>query len=272
MSKIDAAIKRIKTEHIGLTSKRVLFVEGPDDVAAYSVLLAKKTGNSLWEQEWLLYPAGSKKNVIEFLAAETDWIGLVDRDEWSDDLIAAKQLELPNLLVLPRFCLESYLIDPDELWDAFPQVQKDKVPGGIAELSATILGEKAKWLRHGVLWSVINPLWGGLRALGFKEALLDVETAQQDALIQETLAGWHDFLRPHQIFETFQARHAEVNAKGASEQVHLWIHGKLFYPIVVHPALDLLLGHKSAEARRLEIFRTRTLPEDLAPLWAKMGL
>ena len=272
MSKIAATIQRIKEERVGQTGKRLLLVEGSDDVTAFSIFLEKKRGNQQWEQQWLLHPAGNKKILLEMLAAEPGWTGLVDRDEWSDDAIALKQQELPNLVILPRFCLESYLIDPDELWEAFPQVQKDKISGGVERLRAAILHEKAKWLRHGVLWSVINPLWSGLRALGFKEALLDVDKAQDDTVIQTILNEWHQFLEPQQIFEAFQTLHATVNTKEVSEQLHRWIHGKLFYQSVVHPALDQLLGQKAAEERRLKIFRTRTLPDDLAPLWAMLGL
>jgi hypothetical protein len=164
MSKIAATIQRIKEERVGQTGKRLLLVEGSDDVTAFSIFLEK------------------------------------------------------------------------------------------------------------VLWSVINPLWSGLRALGFKEALLDVDKAQDDTVIQTILNEWHKFLEPQQIFEAFQTLHATVNTKEVSEQLHRWIHGKLFYQSVVHPALDQLLGQKTAEERRLKIFRTRTLPDDLAPLWAMLGL
>ena len=272
MGKIDVIIRKIKDEQIGRTGKRLLLVEGSDDVAAYRIFVGKKTGNQLWEQSWLLHPAGNKKILLEILAIEPTWIGLVDRDEWGDSAIAEKQRELPGLVVLPRFCMENYLIDPAELWDAFPQVQKDKIQGGLDELSTTILRDQAKWLRHGVLWSVINPLWSGLRALGFKDALLeDVEKVQDDAAIQQTLSDWHEFLQPVKIFEEFQSRHAEVAAKSVPEQLHRWVHGKSFYQNVVHPALDRLLGQKSANERRRSILQSRALPGDLAPLWAKMG-
>ena len=90
--------------------------------------------------------------------------------------------------------------------------------------------------------------------------------------VQTILNEWHEFLEPQQIFEAFQTLHATVNTKEVSEQLHLRIHGKLFYQSVVHPALDQLLGQKAADERRLKIFRTRTLPDDLAPLWVMLGL
>ena len=56
MSKIAATIQRIKEEHIGQTGKRLLLVEGSDDVTAFSIFLEKKRGNQQWEQQWLLHP------------------------------------------------------------------------------------------------------------------------------------------------------------------------------------------------------------------------
>jgi hypothetical protein len=51
-----------------------------------------------------------------------------------------------------------------------------------------------------------------------------------------------------------------------------WLHAKSFYPQVVHQTLNRLLGQKPAKERRLAILRTRTLPDDLVPLWQAMGL
>jgi len=121
---------KIRDEQVGQTGKRVLLVEGQDDVAVYGILLSRRFG-AAWEKDWALAAAGKKEFVLDILVGESTWLGLVDRDEWSQDLIVQKQARLPNLLVLPRFCLESYLIDPDELWAAFPPNQRTKIAGGL---------------------------------------------------------------------------------------------------------------------------------------------
>lgn len=89
------------------TGRRVLLVEGTDDVTAFQNFLSRKFPT--WEQGWILAPAGSKKNVLEALTLEANWLGVVDCDAWTDEQIAEKRRNLANLLVLPRFCIESYL-------------------------------------------------------------------------------------------------------------------------------------------------------------------
>lgn len=48
MSKIDDLIAKIRTEKIGQTGKRVLIVEGDDDVVAFQAFLNKK--DKYWER------------------------------------------------------------------------------------------------------------------------------------------------------------------------------------------------------------------------------
>lgn len=260
----------IRDEKVGQTGKRVLLVEGQDDVAVYGILLNRRFG-AAWEKDWALAAAGNKGFVLDILVEESTWLGLVDRDEWSQDLIAQKQAELPNLLLLPRFCIESYLIDPDELWVAFPSNQRAKITGGLTKLRNQVLVDKDKWVRHGVLWSVINPLWSGLRGLGFKEMLLDIDTAQDDDKIKETLRAWHDYLDPQRIFTTFQSLLDDVMQRSEAEQLRLWVHGKEFYRSHVHQVLNRHLGQANVEDRMRDLFKT-IQPDDLEPIWRKMGL
>ena len=122
MSKVEDKVKKIRDEIIGVTSKRVLLVEGPDDVKAFTQLLNRKRPG--WELTWAVVDAGNKKIALEMAALAPDWLALVDRDEWTADEIEIYQTEYVNLFILPRFCLESYLIDPAELWLALPPVRQ----------------------------------------------------------------------------------------------------------------------------------------------------
>ncbi|MBJ4539380.1 DUF4435 domain-containing protein, partial [Salmonella enterica subsp. enterica serovar Mbandaka] len=117
MASVKQIIRDIKEQKVATTGRRVLLVEGTDDVTAFQNFLSRKF--AAWEQDWILAPAGSKKNVLEALALEANWLGVVDRDAWTDVQIAEKRRNLANLLVLPRFCIESYLIAPEELWLVF---------------------------------------------------------------------------------------------------------------------------------------------------------
>lgn len=117
----------IKEKLIAQTGKRALLVEGTDDVSLFGILLTRKLGAG-WETGWVLAYTGKKEFVVDILAQENDWLGIVDRDEWTDEVITEKQRELTNLFVLPRFCIENYAIDPDELWEALPLNQVSVLP------------------------------------------------------------------------------------------------------------------------------------------------
>jgi len=270
MSGVVDRIAKIKEQQLGITGKRVLVLEGTDDVDAFHGFLTRKFPG--WELAWVLAEAGNKDRVQRILKAEPSWLGLVDRDEWTQDELTRRQQEAPGLIVLPRFCLESYLIDPSELWAAFPEKQRLKVPGGEETLRNALLTEKARWVRHAALWHVINPLWGKLRALGFKEGVLDSTRVPDDDALLAVLKTWHDFLDAKQIFAVFQERHSQLQAIGEQELFAHWLYAKGFYPQVVHRELDKLLGQKPAKARRLALFKTRSVPDDLIFVWQHMGL
>jgi hypothetical protein len=267
---ISNKIRDIKEQLIAGSEKNILIVEGSDDVVAFRLFLDKISNQ--WENHWVVTDAGSKDNVLEILQCEPGWIGVVDRDDWKDNVIVHKQQELPNLWVLPRFCLENYLILPDELWLALPEVQQGKVNGGKAELKDKILDDINKWIRHGVLWSVINPLWHGVRSLGFNQALLNPDISFDDEAIKSLLIEWHDYLEPEDIYQKFINKYHEVSELPESEQFKKWIHGKAFYQTVVNNILNELLGQKSSKQRKISILRTLPAPDDLIPLWQKMGI
>ncbi len=268
MASISEIIKRIEEQKIGNRPKQVLLVEGSDDVQAVSAFLDK--GKPDWENNWIVAEAQSKKNVLAILQKKTGWLGIVDRDEWTAEIISDRLQEHPNLWVLPRFCIENYMIVPDELWEAFPSKQREKVADGLSGLENGIITDLDKWVAHGVLWKIVNPLWEGLRSLGFKEKLLDPEIALDERKIRETFEEWHDFLEPDQLWKDFQARLDEVSMLDIQEKLKHWVHGKMFYKKVINPLLDKLLGLKSAQNRKKSIFRTLPVPNEFTELFDKM--
>lgn len=261
--------RRIQERLIGQTGKRALLLEGRDDAALFRILLSREFGPG-WENDWALADCGNKRIVTDILAEETDWFGIVDRDEWNEAVLAEMQAEIPNLFILPRFCLESYAVNPDELWTAIRPSLRGRVPDGREGLKREILDNIDQWLRHGVLWSEINPLWSGLRALGFKEKLLGFEVAQDDDQIRETLEEWHDHLDPDRIFQGFSEKLTRVGDLSMEDKLLRWVHGKYFFLDHVHPILNRFLGQTDSSKRLSEIFSSRALPDDLEPLWARI--
>ncbi len=263
--------REIIEEFVGKTGKRVFLVEGESDRDAFSEMLEKKLGSEL-EKKWLVAPAGGKRMVIGILSRQPDWIGLVDRDEWTMETISQITRDVSNLHILPRFCLENYVVEPGELWRALPKNQRDKIDGGLERLRKEILVDLGKWIRHGVLRTVITPLWDGLIARGFQGELLDFENAQDDEKIKGKLEEWHHFLRPDVIFGKFKERLHEVREKPPFEQITRWVDGKEFFRVRVYKALNRLLGQQSEKAVIRQLFSRIDPPEDLDSLWGKFEL
>jgi len=259
--------KHIRQKLIGIQFKQAFLVEGADDKEAFRILLEHFVPG--WEKRWVIAEAGNKRQLLELLALEPDWLGLVDRDEWDRAAIEERIAEQPNLMVLPRFCLENYLINPSELWQALPPIRQAEVGGGEKALQDEIERELPQYRRHGVLWKVVTPLWSGLRALGFKEALASKEslaTAQNDAEIQRILKKWDALLDPDRIFTDFQTQLTDAEAATLDEQYSRWVHGKIYWRHVVNPVMNRLLGQMAAGERRKKILRKLPQPDDLQPI------
>jgi hypothetical protein len=222
--------REIKEELIGQTGKQALLVEGADDEFFFRIFLDRKF-EKIWENTWVLAGAGNKKTVTEMLVQEPDWLGIVDRDEWREEVIDEKQAELNNLFVLPRFCIESYAIEPIELWQALPEKKRQKIAGGFEALESEILENKG---------------------------------------IKNILQEWHSYLDPDAILKEFDEKLQNVQQLSQQEQFAKWLHGKQFFYEKIHPVLNKYLGQNDAKNRLKEIFRTRELPEDLKPLWARI--
>lgn len=264
-NEIFKKIQKIKEERIGATNKVALIVEGLDDVIFFNEMLTKR--HTDWESKFCIAEAGGKKNVIDILTREPGWFGIVDRDEWSDAVLRETQTAHPNLWISPRFCVENYLIVPQELWAAFPEKQRAKISEGEQKFRETLLSDIDRWVAHGVLWSVVNPLWEGLRSRGFKEDLLSPDVSLDNKRIREKLNEWHQFLEPDQIMARYEETLEGVRKLPQDEQLKRWVHGKSFYTAVVNLVLNTLLGQKSEKDRRSSMIRTLPLPDDLSGLW-----
>jgi hypothetical protein len=263
----------IGQEVIGTQSKKVFLVEGPDDKVAFTILFNRFL--PLWEQHWGIAAAGNKRQLLELLKLEPDWVGIVDRDEWDQPVIDQYMSERANLCVLPRFCIENYLIQPLELWPAIPAVRQEKIAGGESAFTAAIEAELYKYLRHGALWKVVTPLWSGLRAIGFKEALASeesLETVQSDREIKRILVEWGALLEPVRIFADFQTEFSKAEVASVTEQLSVWVHGKVFWKNVVYPTMKRQLGQMKEGELRKQILRMIPKPVDLQPLLERLSV
>lgn len=272
MASINVLIDKIKDEQIGASSKRVLVLEGTDDVQIFGHFLRHRSPG--WEQHWVLAYANGKKRVLEVLQKEPTWLGVVDCDEWESAECARKIEQYPNLMCLPRYCIESYLVDPDELWALLPRVQQQKIAGGLPALRQLLMSDFHRWVNHGALWAVVNPMMEKLNALGFKGALLNIDVASDDARIQQKLQVWHDFFIPAPIFQDVQDKRAMISGLPLNQQLIQHIHGKQFFETVVVPVLNRALRQQNKKENWLkDLFKgLPAVPADLDLIWQKMGL
>ena len=170
--------------------------------------------------------------------------------------------------------LSRNLIDPSELWPAIPPRRQMDVAGGEAAFRSRIESQLSDFRRHGALWKVVTPLWSGLRALGFKEALASessLATDQDDAEIQRILGEWDALLDPERIFADFQARLTAADAATPNEQLAHWLHGKVFWEKVVNPTMNATLGQMAEGERRRKILRKLPQPADLQPVFDRLA-
>ena len=272
---IEDRVRLIKTQSVGSTGVRVLLVEGPDDVSAFRIFLKNRAQAAGWERKWHLESAGNKRHVQAMLGLEPTWLGVVDRDDWTAAECQSALQATPNLLLLPRYCLESYLIDPQELWPALGPVQQAKVAGGLPVLEQAVMAQRAHWVRHAALWHTINPLWRALRAKGFPNGVLDPARTIADAALLVELTNWHNTLDAKVVLGQVQAQEAHLAALPDADLLANWIYAKKFYPMVVHGVLERLLGPMPNDVRRMKLLRHMAeiaVPTDLDPIWQSMGV
>ena len=255
--------------------KRVLVVEGEDDKTFIESLLTRSAPGA-WEAHWVIGEAGGKSNLSKLLENDPQWLGLVDKDEWTAADAAAQQALFPNrLFILPRYCMESYFVVPSELWAMLEPTQQANVANGQLGFEATLSAPVAQWVRHGALWHTVNPLWNGLHSLGFKDALLDFTASQQpDPAILAILQQWHAYLDPLPIMANFQAALATAQAAPFPDQVTQWVHGKRFFREHIATSLPHLLGvpQQPANQALANLQKRMTVPADLLPIWQAIGL
>lgn len=270
MNELSKPHRVIRDQLVGKTGVKALVVEGDDDRDFIEALLDQKSPG--WESNWVVGSAKGKGHVLKILALEPQWIGLVDRDEWSHNAVATATAAHPNLHILPRFCMESYFLLAEELWAALPAVEQAKVSGGEAAFQNAIHADLNPWVRHGALWHAVNPLWDGIRAKGFKDALLDLQAAQDDAVIQQKLCDWHEHLDPMRIFDDFKGFLQRATAELLEKQLTEWVHGKKRFSEHVVPVLNRFIGQQPASKWFKDLLRTMPVPADLDSLWTKMIL
>ena len=242
----------------------VLLVEGNEDVTLLGHFLLQLVPD--WQQRLCLTAAGSKDPVVSGVAVHRPaWVGIVDRDEWSEADVDTALRRTPRLHVLPRFCVESYLRDPEELWDALPVIQRARVDNNPQVLTAEIDAHLQDWVAHGAMWRVLRQLYKDTR-LPFD---LEDHPVTDDETIRRILTVWNSRLAPDTVLAQYHEELARARSMATAQQLRSYIHGKKFYRRVVVQVLDRLFSGKGADDWQQKLRDAPLLPPpDLTALFS----
>ena len=250
----DRPYDLILREAAATPNKRVLLVEGTGDVAFLTLMLDKPPlrDENIFAH-WVIAPAGGKDAVLRLLKERPTLHAMVDRDAWNEAESAKMERINPNLHILPRFCIENFLICPDELTQAIP---------GFAKLEKLIEREIPRAVRHGCLWRAAQPLYEELLQAGFNRALLRYPPPDEEEML-EVLKSWQHLLSPDSLQQRMEEHFASVKDAPWETLLRRYVHGKVFWRGCVESlAARFFPGRKSDDLRR-EVFRRLLLPKDL---------
>ena len=250
----DRPYDLVLKEAAATPNKRVLLVEGTGDVAFLTLMLDKPPlqDENIFA-DWVVAPAGGKDAVLRLLKERPGLHAMVDRDAWSEKESANMERMYPGLHILPRFCIENYLICPEELARAIP---------GFAELTPQIVKEIPQAVRHGCLWRAAQPLYEELLQAGFNRSLLRYPPPGE-AEMRDILSNWQHLLSPENVHQRME-EHFQ-NMKGADQQtlLHRYVHGKVFWRGCIETMAARFFPDRKSEELKREVYRRLSLPKDL---------
>lgn len=248
--------------HRGAPYKQVLVVEGSADVEFLDYMLDKEPYKSRnYYMQWIVAEAGGKENCLKMIERNEGWHALVDRDCWTDVEAEDMRRKYPTLHILPRFCIENYMCHPQEIFAALGKMQRTvKTEQKLARLFLPHMDDA---LRHGALWRAVQPLYNGLRDLGFNDVLLNFRVpADED--IMKILNSWHSYLDPSRIQGEYYASLELARSLSLEDQLFRWIHGKYFFQNAVIPTLEASVDRRGIRAWRRHLLRNMPMPDDLS--------
>lgn len=234
-------------------AKTVVVVEGTGDISFLTLMLDKPPfrGMNLLKQ-FVIVEAGGKDAVFKTLAARPDYRAMVDRDTWTDEECDKKRAAFPSLYILPRFCIENFIICPDELMHAFP---------GLEGLNA-IAEQVDTGIRHGCLWRAAQPLYDELMQSGFNKALLGYPPPDEMG-VKRLSETWQGILSKAHIEKRMRDIYSRHKSDDPDRLLRTFVHGKVFWRGVVERVIAPLFPEVTGERLKTEVLRRVQVPDDL---------
>jgi hypothetical protein len=268
----------INWKKVLLPGQKGLVVEDETDAIILETFLdagEKSAYWSDWRRQLVLTPPDKpqgKRGVLSELREnitnpEIEVWGLIDRDDNSPQEIIQLEQEYLQLLVLPRWTIENYVIAPDEISRLFPQTEK------ITQLTELINTAIPEALRNGALWLVLSES-GAHRFCrgsenGYPMAILS-QIWMSDTDIETQLQAWYQKLEPAPILTELQIRLKTIE-QDTSRYFIQYIHGKKFFNQVIISALNKIFRQQSADFWLKQLTSDIShCPPDLIPLFKRV--
>ncbi len=206
-----------------------LAVEGKTDKVIIEKFL-DAGGWDNWRSKLSVHVVNKRDKVLQELSKNDTRIwGLIDNDERSTREMSDLQEQYSRLLVLPRWTIENYFIDPSELSQMQIPISKtrldfDKIDDYLHD-----------GIKHGALWHTLYERDAFQFCRGHEDGypmaiLSNVEF--DDATIATRLNTWQSHLNATDIMPLYQQKLAEFE-QHRDENYTKHIHGKYFFSQVV---------------------------------------
>jgi hypothetical protein len=225
-----------------------IYVEGDDDINIFS----------RWFPRLQFKKAGGKDEVKSKVERDDESYGLLDRDFATDDQVAASREPDSRLIIMRRYCIENYLLEPTII-AAAGRTLVDHPQDWLDE--AYIRQRLEEWAGEVALYAAANSIiseWRDRiqydRELGFLRYFGPLPPIARAEVVESLRRRLVSLTRADQIETVLDARHAQVSADVAGwDGLHRWVNGKVLLEDYLYPHVFKRGGLSQSRARDLLI-------------------
>ena len=245
---------------------RTIHVEGDTDLKVLS----------RWFPAMQFEEAGGKDKVRQRMKNSTVDYGVLDRDFATDEQVQASRMPESRLVILSRYCIENYLLEPDIIAAAFSALElTDGHPARIWLNEAHIRHTLHDWGNALALYAAANAIvsqWHERimldRKLGFLLYFGPLPPVSRGEVLKSLRRRLAALTPVEEIESLLDANYRQIIADVQTwTGLHRWINGKVLLEEYLYPQAfaHTRLGQRYARDLLIEAGRTR-IPAELREL------